>query len=327
MFSIDRLQTEVRIPTLDAKVGYHHPFMMVGSCFATNIGDKLVRLKLPAMVNPFGVIYNPVSVAASIQLLLDNRQLEASDLFEQNGLWCSYTHHSSYSNPNRDECLMAINQSLASGAIMVRESSHIIITLGTSWVYEHIGEQRVVANCHKTPSGEFNRYFLPTAKAVEVLGTMVEAVRQVNPTAKFIFTVSPIRHVKDGLVENQRSKASLLMAVHELCATHRDVLYFPAYEVMMDELRDYRFYADDMVHPSELATDIIFKKFVQAAVNAESQQAMVEVEKIMRAVEHKPYNPNTAEHGKFRAKMRDNAERLQAKYSFLDLSAEIEFFS
>lgn len=322
----NKYQTEVQLPCFEARVGYQRPFMMMGSCFATNVGERLVRLKLPVMVNPFGVIYNPLSVASSIRRLVDGLPLVADDLFEQGGLWNSYAHHSSFSATDRDECLARINQSMASGAIMLRESSHLIVTLGTSWAYQLKASGAVVANCHKTKAAEFDRIFVDTPQAVEALKEAVAAARSINPSLKIIFTVSPIRHIKDGLVENQRSKASLILACHTLCSELSGVAYFPSYEIMMDELRDYRFYADDMVHPSSLAVDIIFKKFVHSAVNAQSVEAMNEVDRIVRAVEHIPFNSEGAEYRKFCASMAAKAEALQRKYSFLDLSVEIERF-
>lgn len=323
----NKYQTEVQLPCFEARVGYQHPFMMMGSCFATNIGERLVRLKLPVMVNPFGVIYNPLSVASSIKRLVEGKELCEDDLFLQGGIWNSYAHHSSFSAVDRDECLAKINQSLASGGIMLRESSHLIITLGTSWAYRLKASGEVVANCHKTKAAEFDRFFVDSNKAVEALREAIEAARSINPSLKIIFTVSPIRHIKDGLVENQRSKASLMLACHTLCNELDGVAYFPSYEIMMDELRDYRFYADDMVHPSGLAVDIIFKKFVHSAVSSLSVEAMTEVDKIVRAVEHIPFNAEGEEYKKFCASMAAKAEKLQVKYSFLDLSGEIDYFN
>jgi hypothetical protein len=327
ILDINSYQTEVQLPCFEARIGYTHPFLMMGSCFATNVGERFVRLKLPVMVNPFGVIYNPLSVASCIKMLVDGKQLSADDLFEQNGIWNSYSHHSSFSAVDKEECLAKINQALASGSIMLRESSHLTITLGTSWAYRLKATGEVVANCHKTKAAEFDRFFVEVNQSVDVLSEAIAAARSVNPSLKIILTVSPIRHVKDGLVENQRSKASLVVACHNLCAQLSGVGYFPSYEIMMDELRDYRFYADDMVHPSVLAVDIIFKKFVQSAVNRLSVEAMEEVDRIVRAVEHIPFNADGSEYRKFCASMAAKATRLQQKYSFLDLSPEIEFFS
>jgi hypothetical protein len=326
ILDINKYQTEVQLPCFESRIGYTHPFMMMGSCFATNVGERFIRLKLPVMVNPFGVIYNPMSVASSIRRLVEARSLSADDLFEQSGIWNSYSHHSSFSAVDRDECLAKINQAIASGSIMLSESSHLTITLGTSWAYRLKATGEVVANCHKTKAAEFDRFFVDANQAVDALSEAIAAARSINPSLKIILTVSPIRHIKDGLVENQRSKASLIVACHNLCAQLSGVSYFPSYEIMMDELRDYRFYAEDMVHPSVLAVDIIFKKFVHSAVNALSVEAMAEVDKIVRAVEHIPFNAEGVEYRKFCASMAAKAERLQQKYSFLDLSAEIEFF-
>jgi len=326
ILATNKFQTEVSLPCFEARVGYQHPFLMMGSCFATNVGERLIRLKLPVMVNPFGVIFNPLSVASGILMLVEGRQLVSGDLFEQHGVWNSYTHHSSYSSVDREECLMGINQSLASGSIMLRESSHLVITLGTSWVYRLKESGDVVANCHKTKASAFDRFFVDSRRAADELGEAIAAARKVNPHLRVILTVSPIRHIKDGLVENQRSKSSLIMACHALCDELEGVSYFPSYEIMMDELRDYRFYADDMVHPSALAVDIIFKKFVHSAINALSVEAMEEVDKIVRAVEHVPFNTRGAEYQKFCASMAAKAQQLEAKYSFLDFSNEIDHF-
>ncbi|WP_320051886.1 GSCFA domain-containing protein [uncultured Acetobacteroides sp.] len=327
ILDINSYQTEVALPCFEARMGYTHPFMMMGSCFATNVGERLVRLKLPVMVNPFGVIYNPLSVASSIKKLVDGTPLTPDDLFEQNGVWNSYSHHSSFSAVDKEGCLAKINQAVASGAIMLRESSHLTITLGTSWAYRLKAIGEVVANCHKTKAAEFDRFFVEVNHSVEALSEAIAAARSINPALKVVLTVSPIRHVKDGLVENQRSKASLVVACHSLCAQLPGVSYFPSYEIVMDELRDYRFYAEDMVHPSSLAVDIIFKKFVHSAVNRLSVEAMEEVDRIVRAVEHIPFNAHGSEYRKFCASMAAKAEKLQQKYSFLDLTEELEFFS
>lgn len=326
MFCTDKFLTEVDIPEYEHKIGYRRPFLMMGSCFASNIGMKLMRLKMPVMVNPFGVIYNPLSIATSIRTLSQACLLSYSDLFQQNGLWCSYSHHSSYATISREQCLEKMNQEIEAGSIMLRDSSHLIITLGTSWAYLLKDSGEVVANCHKTPSSAFDRHFVDSNQTVSVLESAIAAARLQNPSLKIVLTVSPIRHLKDGLVENQRSKSALVVACHQLCNALEGVYYFPSYEVMMDELRDYRYYADDMVHPSSLAVDIIFKKFILAVADQEAHGAMAELEKVLRAVEHRPFNPNTLEHLKFKAKMADVSERLQKKYSFLDLSSEIDYF-
>jgi hypothetical protein len=327
LFTPSKLQTEVELPCFEARLGYQHPFLMVGSCFATNIGERLVRLKLPAMVNPFGVVYNPLSVSSSLKMLVDGVQLSESDLFFQNGVWNSYTHHSSFSMADKEECLATINHSLMAGSIMVRESSHVVITLGTSWAYKLKETGRIVANCHKTRASEFERIFLDAPSSTNALAEAVAALRTVNPSVKVVLTVSPIRHVKDGLVENQLSKASLVVACHKLCSDFEGVSYFPSYEIMVDELRDYRYYADDMVHPSSMAVDIIFKKFAAAAINALSKEAMEEVDKIVRAVEHIPFNREGEEYRKFCTTMARKAAELQKRYTFLDLSGEIAYFT
>lgn len=326
LFDSNKFQTEVLLPCFEARIGYQHPFMMMGSCFATNVGDRLVRLKLPVMVNPFGVIYNPLSVAAGIKRLVDGKSFSKDDLFLQNGVWNCYSFHSSFSDINGEECLAKMNQSLVSGGIMLRESSHLVITLGTSWAYRLRATGDVVANCHKTKAAEFDRFFVDTVKAVDALKSAIASARSLNPSLKVVFTVSPIRHIKDGLVENQRSKSSLILACHTLCSELDGVFYFPSYEIMMDELRDYRFYADDMVHPSSLTVDIIFKKFVESAVGSLSVEAMEAVDKILRAVEHIPFNAEGVEYRKFCDTMAKRAELLQSKYSFLDLSSEISHF-
>lgn len=321
-----KLQTEVVMPIFESKLGYRNPFMMMGSCFATNIGDRLVRLKFPAAVNPFGVLFNPLSIANSIRLLLDAKEVTSSDLFCQDGLWSSYSHHSSFSDVNEARCLERINSSIASGSITLREASFLVITLGTSWAYRLKASGEVVANCHKTPSSEFTRFFIEPSDTVSSLKSSILAIRSVNPGLKVMLTVSPIRHTKDGLIENQRSKSALILACHQLCNELPAVSYFPSYEIMVDELRDYRFYGDDLVHPSSMAADIIFERFVKAVVSPESLEAMAEVETLIRAVEHIPFNPQSEGHLKFRSKMKMLAEKLEKKYSFLDLTSEIEYF-
>lgn len=326
MFSVHKFQTEVLLPDVSGKVGYRSPFLMMGSCFASNIGAKLIRLKLPVLVNPFGVIYNPFSIAKSVKMMVMQDQLSQGDLFLQNGVWNSYSHHSSFSRMGAEECLENINHSILSGSTILRDSSHVVVTLGTSWAYKLKENGDIVANCHKTSAKEFERIFISASETVDCLANMIHQVREVNPSVNFMLTVSPIRHLKDGLVENQRSKSSLIVACHELCRRFNFVSYFPSYEIMMDELRDYRFYDEDMVHPSALATDIIFNKFVEAAFDADSKKAMADIDKLLKSKEHRPVNPNTQAHYLFKKRMLEKVEELQMNYPFLDLTEEFDYF-
>jgi len=300
--------------------------MLMGSCFTENIGLKLMRYKFNIQTNPLGILYNPESIAQSIDILLKAKHFTPDDLFEHQGVWHSFYHHSRFSDTNQTTCLEQINGEIERSSLFLKEADFLFITFGTSWVYEWITTKQVVSNCHKLPAKKFRRYRLSVCDMVETYSAIIRHLEKINPDLQVVFTISPVRHLKDGAAENLVSKAALTMAVHELVETFQQVHYFPAYEIMMDDLRDYRFYASDMTHPSDLAIDYIWDKFKTALIDRSTFSFMDELESLTKAMEHRPFQPQSEGHRKFISQQLEKIEKLKQTYPSVDLSKELEYF-
>lgn len=324
-----KFRTEVRIPDFRRKAGYQSPSMFIGSCFTENIGGKMAALKFPVDVNPFGNLYNPASVANGIRFLMQNRKFDKPDLINHNGLWHSFSHHSRFSSVNADESLENINGRLQAASQFLKKANFLFITFGTAWVYEYKLTGQIVSNCHKIPDREFRRFRLKIDEIVGEFTNLLEELQKFNPGLEVIFTVSPIRHLRDGAVENQRSKSVLLLAVDQLVEKFGEECcsYFPAYEIVMDELRDYRFYDEDMTHLSTAAVNHIWEKFQDVLIEKESLKISEEVKKIISATEHKPFNRVTKEHLHFLQQSFQKTCSLEAEFLYLNLEFEKDFFA
>lgn len=311
----------VEIPPYPFRIGPSDRGLVLGSCFAAHIGGWLREGKMPVCVNPFGVLYNPASIAQALERLASGRPFGEDELFEHNGLWHSFGHHGDFSGTDRETTLANINHALTDGATALKRADYLMLTLGTAWVYERQG--KVVANCHKLPAQEFKRRRLSVAEMVGMLAEQIDRW----PKKKVILTISPVIHRGDGLVENQLSKSSLIVAAHELVSRFPErVHYFPAYEIVTGELRDYRFYAEDMCHPSPLAVEVVRERFAEALLTPEARELMTEAAVLRRAMDHRPLHPESAEYERFRAKMRQKAESLQQRYKNADFTEELRFF-
>ncbi|WP_298063585.1 GSCFA domain-containing protein [uncultured Rikenella sp.] len=314
-------RTPVDIPETSFRITSSQQGLVLGSCFAEHVGGWLRDGKLPVCVNPFGVLYNPASIAQALERLEAGIPFSPSDLFEHRGLWHSFGHHGDFSGTDPEQVLTRINAALAAGAKALREAAYLMLTLGTAWVYERQGS--VVANCHKLPAGEFVRRRMTVAEIVERLAGQIGRW----PDKQIVLTVSPAVHRGDGLVENQLSKSSLIVAVHELASLFPGrVHYFPAYEIVTGELRDYRFYAEDMCHPSPRATEYVCERFAASMLAPEAAELIAETDGLKRAMAHRPLHPESPEYVQFRAKMRQKAESLQQRYKNADFSEELRFF-
>jgi len=323
-----KFQTEVEIPEFPWRLGYRDKITLMGSCFAESIGEKLEQNKYSADVNPFGILYNPFSIADALQKMLGSRAFSASDLVFYDGLWHSFSHHGKFSAINRDDVLSAINGRLVSSREFLKSAGFLFLTFGTAWVYRLSETGQVVSNCHKIPAAKFTRSRLKVEEIAEMYVPLMEKLWSGNPGLKIIFTVSPIRHWKDGAIENQASKATLILAIQNLLekfGTGR-CGYFPSYEIVMDELRDYRFYADDMLHLSPVAVARIWEKFEESLIDAVSVKISNEIEKIRKACEHRPINPETGGYNDFLRKMSGKVNKLSDEYPYLDLSSEKKYF-
>ena len=322
-----QFHTPVSIPEYSWKTGYRKRNMFTGSCFTENVGQRMERLKYPADINPFGILYNPVSVANGLQLLLDRKHFLKSDLLEHNGLWHSFYHHGRFSSPDPQEALQTINERIGVSADFLNTADFLFITFGTAWVYRYKKSGKVVSNCHKIPAGEFERVRLSVEQIVRIYEKMLRLLWKANPELKVIFTVSPIRHWKDGAHGNQLSKAILLLATEQIVKSFPEACaYFPSYEFVMDELRDYRFYAADMLHLSEVAVDYIWQLFEENLIDEESKKLSSKVQNIRNALEHRPINPNSEEYIRFLQKLYEKTLDLERQFPYLNLKLEKEHF-
>lgn len=320
-------RTKVDIPPNKKKIDHTSGILLMGSCFADYIGSKLKLLKFRVSHNPFGVLYNPMSVALNLETLIHRKLFAESDLYYFNKRWISFYHYTSFSDPEKSKALKKINDSIKSASAMLANARFLFITFGTSWVYEFLKTSKIVANCHKIPAKQFSRYLVSGDEIVKVYDKLIPMLHNFNPGLDIIFTVSPIRHLKDGAIGNQLSKSVLFVAIHQLLQKHQRTGYFPAYEIFMDELRDYRFYAGDMVHPSEAAVDYIWERFSETYMTGETVSVSKEVDKLVKAINHRPLSPDSRDYFQFREKMLKKTKDLQLKYPFLDLSEELKFFS
>jgi hypothetical protein len=310
--------TKIPITQNANPIDYNSKIVSFGSCFAENMGDKLCYYKFQTQVNPFGIIFNPFSIEKLIERVVLQRYFTKDDIFFFNERWHCYEVHSELSDADAEVVLSKLNRILSDTQKQLQQATHIIITYGTSWVYRHIETNAIVANCHKVPQKQFSKELLSIDSIQKSIQNTVSLIATLNPKCNFIFTVSPVRHLKDGFVENQVSKAHLIAAIYATTNTKQQTLnYFPSYEIMMDELRDYRFYADDMMHPSSMAIDYIWERFAATQIDASAITTMELVQTIQKGLAHRPFNPNSESHQKFEANLKEKIATLEAQYSFM----------
>ena len=319
------LYTPVEQPSGLPRLTHADRLMLLGSCFASEMGERLKYSKFRCDVNPFGVLYNPLSIAAALRRMGEGRDYGADELFFYRECWHSPMHHGDFSSPEADETLRRINIRLREAHALLPRLDFLLLTFGTAWVYEEKGSGQVVANCHKLPESKFTRRKLSVEEVVVEYQPLLSDLFARNPEQKVLFTVSPIRHIRDGLHANQLSKATLLLAIEQLQVLFpRQVFYFPAYELLLDELRDYRFYAEDLVHPSAVAVRYVWERFSQTCFSAESLRIVGESEKICKALSHKPFRPEAEEYKRFLGQIVLKINQLNGKYPYLDFQKEKE---
>ena len=316
------LQTKITVAAPDFLIDYNSRLMMLGSCFAENMGSKFSYYKFDVDVNPCGIIYNPLSVANVLRLIVEGKQFEKSDLRQVGGKWVSLYHHGAFSSTDPDECLRRINDRLTKATGELRTLDLLVITWGTAWVYRYTRENIVVSNCHKIPSQEFERSRLSVEDIVKEYLVLIGRLREINPGLRILFTVSPIRHWKDGAHGNQLSKATLLLAIDRLREELQHVYYFPAYEIVLDELRDYRFYADDMLHMSGFTVDYIWERFLYSFISPEVLGLMNQIGRVNKGVAHRPFDPQSEEYHRLGTKMLAEIAMISRSYPMIDFSEE-----
>lgn len=306
--------TPVELPESGLEITPRSRCLWIGSCFAEHVGTRMKAARMPAEVNPFGVLYNPESIRRSLDILLEGRLPEGA-LFEgRDGLWHSWFHSGAFSAPERESCQKAVAESLTRCRALFRQMDFLFVTLGTSRVYVHRQSGEVVANCHKQPAADFEERELTTDEIHAAWSPLLGRLEASRPGLRVVFTVSPYRYAKYGMHGSQLSKATLLLAVDRLCREHRSCHYFPAYEIVVDELRDYRFYDRDMLHPSPQAVDYVWERFRQWAFGAEAESCCREWQSLQRDLGHRPLHPGSDEARRFRERTLRRLDEFERKW-------------
>lgn len=306
--------TKILLQKSHFSIDYDSKIMLFGSCFSENIGAKFEYFKFKNIVNPFGIIFNAVAIKNIILRIISQKSFTENDVFFHNDLWNCYEIHSALSHEKKDILLENLNKILMQSSAYLAETTHFFFTLGTSWVYRKITSNQVVANCHKMPQNNFSKEILSLSDTKKSIENIVLMIARINPNAQIIFTVSPVRHIKDGFFENNVSKAILLQAIFELIHSKKELLtvdYFPSYEIIMDELRDYRFFESDMLHPNALAISYVWERLVWTYIKENELETMQEITNIQKMLQHRPNNSNTNEHKKLLAKIETTIQKLK----------------
>lgn len=319
-----RLEFEPK--SLSPKINIADNIMLLGSCFTEHMNEKLSQFKFNTLQNPHGVLFNPVSISNAIKSYSTLSLVDLADLFFHQGIWNHWSFHSSRSKTDADQTLSSMNINISAGNIFLKKASWLIITFGSAFVYE-INQNYTVANCHKMPADFFNKRMLQIDEIVDNYTSLIHDLKAFNPTLKIIFTVSPVRHSREGFVENNRSKSVLLLSIERIISKHANAFYFPSYELVIDDLRDYRFYAEDMVHPNYLATQYVWEKFASSSIDGKTREIFKELEQINNAVKHRPLHPNSDEHKKFISKFSALVESLSFRFPSLNFDFEKQFFT
>ncbi|OCB78098.1 GSCFA domain-containing protein [Flavobacterium crassostreae] len=312
-----QFRTQIPISKTNNPIDYTSRVVSLGSCFAVNMAEKLDYFKFQNNCNPFGILFHPLAIEKLVRFAVLDKEYTEKDVFFQNDRWHCFDAHSDLSTANKEALLRHLNTILKTTKQQLQHASHILITYGTSWVYRAIATNEIVANCHKVSQKQFCKELLTIATITQSIAATIAQIQSINPEVKFIFSVSPVRHIKDGFVENQRSKAHLISALHALDFEGLPMRYFPSYEIMMDELRDYRFYKEDMLHPSELAINYIWDRFKETHIDLSAYATIEAVATIQKALQHRPFNPTSESHQKFEANLQAKIAQMVLQYSYM----------
>ena len=329
---------DIDIKKLPRAINYQDNIFLIGSCFTEHIGSSLQNLKFNVLQNPNGILFDPSSVCSSILSYLDQEEVHNEELFHLNDVWHSWAYHSRFSNTEREKAIQEMNHARLEAHQFLKKADWIIITLGSSFSYRltdkvdalKMGNKKPadpVANCHRAPAAWFDKHLMTVDETISVLDACYHRLLQFNPKLQIIYTVSPVRHLRDGVVENSRSKARLIEAVHHMVNKFDRQYYFPAYELVIDVLRDYRFYDIDLAHPNYMATSYVMERFIDSCIDKQTQELMEEVKKIITARKHRALQPAASAHRDFLLTQAARTSELMKKYPFLDLSKELEYFT
>lgn len=303
-------------------IDYNSNVLLLGSCFVENIGEKLSYFKFQSLQNPFGILFQPKAIETIISKAINKKEYTEEDIFFYYEQWHCFEVHSKLSASSKKVLLNELNNQIKLTNQQINQATHIIITLGTAWVYRFLETNQLVANCHKVPHKQFKKELLSVNTILDSLQNSIASIRSVNQNASIIFTVSPVRHIKDGFIENTQSKAHLITAIHQFLnqkslIDNYNSFYFPSYEIMMDELRDYRFYADDMLHPNQTAINYIWENFQKVWISNESLKIMDAVDAVQKGLQHKAFNPNAEAHKKFLQNLEVKKNQIQAQFTHI----------
>lgn len=326
------LMLDMPVKKLPVSISYDQHLMLIGSCFTEHIGNSLSELKFNVLQNPNGIIYDPISICKNLVSYIQLKKYTEHDIFERNGLWQSWQHHSKFSGPDKLHVLERINHHQESAHAFLQKADWLILTFGTSFSYRLLDEKtgetiQSVANCHKAPSTWFQKNLLSITEMVTAMDNCIHQLFHFNPKLKLLFTVSPVRHIKDGIVENNQSKARLIETIHHMVNKFDRLFYFPAYELVIDVLRDYRFYDEDLVHPNRQATQFVFDHFVKTCMDDRSIDLLKQVEAIVTARNHRPFQLGTIAHQQFLESFLNKTTKLQMDHPYLKLQQELDYFS
>jgi hypothetical protein len=325
----------LEIPKAPILINHHHKILSVGSCFTEHIGGDLSRLKFEVLQNPNGILFDPASVSSSLTSYIRNDHYSEKDVFQLREIWNSWRHHSRLSSTNKETVIQHINSSQTHAHHFLKDADWLIITLGSSFSYRlqkgEIGRESLpnggVANCHRAPAQWFQKHMLTIDETVAHLDNVIHQLFRFNTKLNIIFTISPVRHIRDGVVENNRSKARLLESVHHLVNKFDKLFYFPSYEIVIDILRDYRFYSEDMVHPNYLATEYVLEQFIKTFMSEKTNDIIKEIRKLNIARKHRSTHPHSKAHANFMISNLEKVKNLKEQHPFLNLEDEIKYFS
>ena len=320
-------RTVIPVQKYHFDINYQTKLFFLGSCFSDHIGNRLDQHLFDVLNNPFGVLYNPISIKSSLEILMQNKEFNSKDLFFDKEQYHSFFHHSSFSSTTENEILLKINKAVKNASRFLKQTNVLFITLGTAFVYEHIASQQIVSNCHKISAKEFNRYRLSLDEILLAYSDLITQLQKYNSNLKIVFTVSPVRHWRDGAHENQISKSILFLAIEELQKKFESIYYFPSYELLMDDLRDYRFYADDMLHIGTEAVNYVYQYFSDVFYKEDTKQVEKKILALNKAIQHRVFNKNTKEYQKFVASNKKKIQELQSKLPYLQLNKLIDYWN
>ncbi len=278
------------VPKSQSMLSYHQKVIAIGSCFAQEIGGLLEKHKFNVMVNPHGILFNSKSIIRALNDYMNTTEYHSNDLLQENNLWHSLHHHGRFSKASKQLGIEGINKEISEAHRFLKNADWLLVTLGTSWAFRHIHTNEIIANCHKIPQLQFEKEILNSTKQTIDWQEVIEKLRIFNPKIKLLFTVSPVRYIRDGLVENNLSKSHLLTTVHSIVANNESCFYFPAYELVVDVLRDYRFFKEDLVHPNEQAVNFVWEHFINAYLNPKEFPIFKEIDAFLKFDYHKPLN-------------------------------------